>query len=372
MPGKIAIRRWFPPVVAIALAGAAASAQDGPGSLIARPMFAVLPATRARALEAAPGPAAEAPLPSWKASCVAGGQTYAFTMVGAAPSKNGTTTIPAVIIPVTIVVTNGTTQTAFSPAHVLPNGKTVIENSIASPIFDSTTVYIQGGINLGATQYIDAFQRGNFLDSGDNPSYHLLLSGPLVKEERTLSPSSGRAQTADIFGIEAAAADLYWFDEKAQSFLKTLNIPPNVLPIFLTYDTCLGEGGLPGCCIGGYHSAVVNSNGTIACVEATYADKPGAFAQDVSARSHEIAEWAEDPFTNNPTPCGEHQLLEAGDPEEGFPNYGAFPYPVNGFSYNLQDLVFLPYFGAKANRSVNGWMSFQGNPFGLTVCSNGG
>jgi hypothetical protein len=294
-------------------------------------------------------------------------------MAGAAPSKNGTTTIPAVIIPIAIAVANGTaTLTTFSPTHVLPNGKTVIENTIASPIFDSTTTYIQGGTNLGATQYIDAFQRGNFWDSGNNSNYHLLLSGPAVKAERTLSPSAARAQTANIFGIEAAVVDLYWFDARVQSLLKTLNIPPNVLPIFLTYDTYLGQGGLSGCCIGGYHSAVVNANGTIAYVEATYADKPGAFAQDVSALSHEVAEWAEDPFTNNPVPCGPGQLLEVGDPEEGFTNYGAFPYPLNGFSYNLQDLVFLPYFGAHASGSLHGWLSFQDNPFGLTVCSNGG
>jgi hypothetical protein len=99
----------------------------------------------------------------------------------------------------------------------------------------------------------------------------------------------------------------------------------------------------------------------------------GDFSQDVSALSHEVAEWADDPLvvnTNgNPVPCG---MLEVGDPEETFTNFGAFPYAVNGFSYNLQDLVFLPYFGAGAAVSVNSSLSFQQNPFGLTVCSHGG
>jgi hypothetical protein len=97
----------------------------------------------------------------------------------------------------------------------------------------------------------------------------------------------------------------------------------------------------------------------------------GAFSQDVSALSHEIGEWADDPltvnFNGNNTPCG---ILEVGDPEEGFSNFGAFPYVLHGFTYNLQDLVTLPYFGAPATTSVNHWFSFQGNS-SLFVCSNG-
>ena len=145
-----------------------------------------------------------------------------------------------------------------------------------------------------------------------------------------------------------------------------MNLPANVLPIFLTTNTYLTDGG---CCIGGYHSAFTNTNGTITYMHASYITKAGDFAQDVSAMSHEIGEWADDPLINNNVACG---VLENGDPEEGFVNYGGFPYTVNGFTYNLQDLVFLPYFGAPASTTVHGWLSFQGNPFSLTTCSNGG
>jgi len=66
----------------------------------------------------------------------------------------------------------------------------------------------------------------------------------------------------------------------------------------------------------------------------------GAFSQDVSALSHETAEWADDPLvvntSGNQVACG---ILEVGDPEEGFTNYGGFPYTLNGFTYNLQDLA---------------------------------
>ena len=58
-----------------------------------------------------------------------------------------------------------------------------------------------------------------------------------------------------------------------------------------------------------------------------------------------------------------------GDPLENNSNFGGFPYTVNGFTSNLQDLVTLSYFGAPASTSVNGEFTFQGKS--LTVCQNG-
>jgi hypothetical protein len=73
-----------------------------------------------------------------------------------------------------------------------------------------------------------------------------------------------------------------------------------------------------------------------------------------------VGEWADDPLVNNSgnsTPCG---ILEVGDPLENNPNFGAYPYTVNGFMYNLQDLTTLPYFGAPPSTSVNNFFTFQG------------
>ena len=147
-------------------------------------------------------------------------------------------------------------------------------------------------------------------------------------------------------------------------------ITPDSLPIFITDDTYLTAGSpiLNNCCIGGYHSA----NGPQAYSHFTFIRVPGDFSQDVAALSHEVGEWMDDPGVKgafNPVACG---ILEVGDPEEGFTNYGDFPYPLGGFTYNLQDLVFLEYFGAPATTSFKGDLSFHDNPFGLGICSNGG
>jgi hypothetical protein len=69
----------------------------------------------------------------------------------------------------------------------------------------------------------------------------------------------------------------------------------------------------------------------------------------------------DDPFPgNNNVGCNDNSWLEVGDPEEGFSNYGGVKYQVKGFTYNLQDLVYMPYFGAPANTSVNKQWSFAG------------
>jgi hypothetical protein len=51
--------------------------------------------------------------------------------------------------------------------------------------------------------------------------------------------------------------------------------------------------------------------------------------------------------------------MEVGDPLVKKPNYGAWPYTLSGFTYNLQSLVFIDFFGAPRSGPVNNWLSFQ-------------
>jgi hypothetical protein len=310
-----------------------------------------------------------ASLQSWNGSFTFSGTTYNYNMVGAAPSTNSTATITTFIIPVKIVITarNGT-KTTFDPSHVLSNGNTVTNNTLQSPIFDSTTTYTQGGVNVGTTQYIDAYQRANFWGTvQSHANSHLLLSATVLAEQ-TLSPTRTFGKTGTPFGFTAAEVDINWFDSQIPSLISKLGIQPNQFPIFLLYDTYLTQGG--GCCIGGYHSSEGSTSNPQSYSEATYVDHPGAFAQDVSALSHEVGEWADDPltvnFNGNNTPCG---ILENGDPLENNGNFGGFPYVLHGFTYNLQDLVTLPYFGAPPSTSVDNFFTFQGES--LSVCQNG-
>ena len=295
-------------------------------------------------------------LTTWNGSFAYNGQTYNFTMVGTDPSSNNsTTTIPVAIIPLKIVIGSST----FGVFKKLPNGQRVLKNIMRSPLFQNNVDFVQGGTDLGKTQYIDAFQRGNFWSSvSTNTNYHVVLK-PMQEKTQVLMPGS-KGHVGNEFGIQVGLVDINWIDGQLQNIISQLAIPPSTFPLFVTRDVYETEGG---CCIGGYHSY----NGTNTYGIATYVDKPGAFSQDVEAFSHEIGEWVDDPYINNGVACG---ILEVGDPEEGDPNYGGYQYTVNGFTYNLQDLVFLPYFGAPASTSVNGWTTFQNVK--LSVCQNGG
>ncbi len=330
-----------------------------------KPMYTVLP-PRLRSDVIVPA----ASLQSWNGSFTYNGSNYTYNMVGTAPSTNVTTTIPVYIVPIKIVITSRRTKYTYDPSHVLSNGKTVISNTIASPVFDSTTTYTQGGVDVGTTQYIDAFQRANFWSTVQSAqNYHLLLATPTVLAEQTLNVPSNYGTVGSPFGFQAGLVDINYFDAQVQSIISKFNqIQPNSFPIFVTYDVYLTESRQ--CCIGGYHSSEGSASNPQAYAQFTYIDHPGDFAQDVSALSHEVGEWADDPLTVNPngnnTPCG---ILEVGDPLENEANYGDYAYTVNGFTYHLQDLAFITYFGAPLSTSLNDWYSFQ--HASLSVCSNG-
>ena len=117
-----------------------------------------------------------ASLQTWNGSFTYQGSNYTYNMVGTAPSTNSTTTVQVYVIPLKVVITpRRGSPTTYDPSHVLSNGKTVTNNTTTSPIFNSSTTYVQGGVDVGTTQYIDAFQRANFWGTvKDNPNYHLI------------------------------------------------------------------------------------------------------------------------------------------------------------------------------------------------------
>jgi hypothetical protein len=317
---------------------------------------------------------AATPLTTWNGTFTYSGATYRYNMVGTAPSTGTSTTVPTFFIPVRMVFKSGTSTAILDPAtRKLGNGQTVDENILASPLFESGIDFVQDGTDLGTTQYIDAFQRGNFWGTVKSKTgYHLLLGTPTVLPELVINVPAADGKIATEFGVKVVLADINFFDTQLENYIsKHSQIVPNSLPIFITDQVYLTQNG--GCCIGGYHNSMGSSSAPQAYAYATYIPKSGAFAQNVSALSHEIAEWADDPLVvnvnGNVVACGD---LEVGDPEEGETNYGAFPYTLGGFTYDLQDLTYLPYFGAPASTSANGSLTFQNNPFGLTVCSNGG
>ena len=299
----------FVTALGFCLVGFAQDSPIEPGS--ERPMF-----TRLKPTTHTPKNAIEAagtPLQTWNGSFIYKGTTYHYNMVGTPPSSTTKASVAAVIIPVKIVLSNGTT---FDPS-------TIVSKVTGSPIFSTGVSFSSGGVSFGNTQYIDAFQRANFYGVGHS-GFGLLLKTPTVKGEVTLTVPKRYGGTGVVFGFNAGLVDINYFDAQLHSLLTSLSITSNTLPIFITRDVYLTQNH--SCCIGGYHSATGVVGSAQSYAHATYVTHANSFAEDVSALSHEVGEWADDPLVNNngnPTPCG--GSLENGDPLENNPNFGTFP-----------------------------------------------
>lgn len=300
-------------------------------------------------------------LPTWTGSFINPTAQYSFTMVGTDPSTtNKTTTIPVYLIPLKVKFASSLCSACpctYDPYTVLQNGQTVVKNVLSSPIFNASIDFVQGGTDLGTVQYIDAFQRGNFWQYVQtNAQYHLALGTPTVLPEQTIQVTDGFNQGHTVnssdWGGCIGVLDIGWFPQQIRNIMSSFpQIIPSTLPIFLTHEVSdYGSGG--------FHYSTTAGQTYIFSGYNSYADCGNypCYSQDVSILAHEVGEWADDPFGNNVPPQCQGQL-EVGDPFFQPQYYCA--YDTNGFTYHLQDLAFLPWFGNSPARPVNGWYSFQ-------------
>ncbi len=315
------------------------------------PRFTVLPAKGSLDVKQA------AALTTWKFTYKYNNINYTDTFVGNAPSGKKVTT-PVFIIPLKIVLSGGQT---FTTSTIQPNGQSALDDTVASPLFQSTISFKEGGTKLGKTQYIDAYMRESFWPTVlNNPKWHDTFGQPTVLSEVTLNVPAQFGKIGTEFGVQVALVDINYLDGQVNSIIKANpQITAASVPIFELYNTYETSGG---CCIGGYHSSTSGQTYNVF----DYVGATGVFSQDVSALSHELAEWAFDPYINNRSPCG---IYEVGDPLEREANYGGYPYTTNGMTYNLQDEAQPPYFGAPPATSLDGRFTFQGTK--LSVCQNG-
>ena len=329
------------------------------------PRFVVLP-IHAAGKQYAPGHT-PVPLQTWTGKLKFSGVSKTFIMVGTNPaSTNTTTTVTVYLIPIKMVYGPSNGNVTFDPQVDQQNGVSIMQNMMNSPLFNSLD-WKWGATDVGSTEFTDAFQRGSFwLDVKKNPSYHVVLAPSQLSEETiNVSASQGQAETNPInHSGTIGTMDINAFDSALQTFISGFSqVNPSVLPLFVTDNIYLTSGG--GCCIGGYHSA--NSNGQTYSY-ASWVTTP-TFSQDISAFSHELSEWLDDPgaphFNNNF--CG--GLLEVGDPLEGKPNFGTFPVSFGGVTWHPQNEVFISYFGAPKRQSANSWLDT--GHIETSVCENG-
>lgn len=307
-------------------------------------------------------------LPTWQATA----GSYTYQMVGASPlaAGAGTTTIPTVIVPITLKFSDGTT---FDPT-VTSTCSTQSPLSLvqSSPLFNSAN-YTVGGTNVGTTQFADYFQRAGFWQStgttGISPNYHILLSASTLPAVQIAVPAASGKTTAAGCG-RLGEMDINWFDSiLTGTVFPALSsiVQPSALPVFVLENVVMYESTATNCCILGYHSGFGTSSSPQTYVVADF-DTSNSFgsSKDVAAMSHEIGEWLDDPTGNNPTPAwgkiGQVSAcqgnLEVGDPLSGT-NFTVTM--SNAYVYHLQELAFKSWFFRDTpSTGVNGWYSSRG------------
>jgi len=297
-----------------------------------------------------------ATVPFWSSSFNYQGTTYPFSMVGKNPAKGSSVSVvPVFLIPVKLVLVGGSVYDGTTKADAVSN----------SPLFHFAQ------FDSGFTQYGDAMQRAEFWNSVStkSPFYHVWLTPPLQFPTLTLNVPAAMGKLMTLHsGKVVAGVDINYLDDQFQQYMATNHISPWALPIFLTANTFGLDGD--GCCIGGYHSAIENSSKTAiqTYAYAEYGD-PGLSTDDptlfanTDALSHELAEWLNDPFTDNETPSwsvpsqpqyGCSQDLETGDPLVGI------GFNVNG--YHLQDEAFFSWFARQSpSLGIGGKYTYLGS-----------
>lgn len=303
---------------------------------------------------------------------------FPFTMVGTDPriAGAGATNVTVMIIPLRLnyINANGVLVASLSPSNIGCNdNQSVLARVMNSPLFNPVTWH-EGNVIVGVTQFTDAFQRANFWSSVStvSPNFHVMLN-PQVLPEVTVPVTAGLGSLGNgmCANHPVGTVNFQYLDGVVQSLISALNIPPTVLPLFLTYD--IGET-TTGCCSLGYHTVMgptAFNPGIFTYAVSSYLDPNAnqAFGvplavSDISILSHELGEWLDDPLGNNivpqwgkvgqiPNSCQNN--LEVGDPLTGT-NSNVFM--ADGTIYTVQDLAFFSWFARQApSIAVNGWYS---------------
>jgi hypothetical protein len=359
-----------------------------------KPYTLVIPAKNfswaaARTAEATPAAGAPTGLRIWTTTVnsTKDGNAYPIAMVGQSPFSSTTTTnIPTVIIPVVINI-NGT---VFNPTQadpicmVAPNNVplTVFRQS---PLFNNAA-FTMNGVNVGSTQYIDAFQRANFW-TVIAPTYHTRLGTITIPAVQTYNVplGSGAVYSDSLFGNGGCGPhhnpngffgvmDINAFDPWVTgTALPTAHITPDQFPILLLYNVVMSIGPptIANCCVLGYHGATAGppSGKTYSPMEFDTSGIFGSGVSDTSISAHEIGEWMDDPYGNNPTPnwgnigqvSGCQGNLEVGDPLTGT-NFPAVTMRSNHYTYHLQELAFFSWFyNSQPTPSIGAGGKFSNN-----------
>ncbi|HEY3940251.1 MAG TPA: chitinase [Bryobacteraceae bacterium] len=306
-------------------------------------------------------------VPTFTGSFSTDGRQYSYTMAGQKPDMGGTTTIPAVLVPLSLSFHSG--------GHaVVLNTKGDVAEILQSPIFAPYE------FSTGATQYGDAVQRAQFYRK-EAKDWHTLLGHPRVASpvQIDVPAANGYVLHSRRTGKHLGVVDLDFVQKKLFEHLAALGAGPDKLLIAVAKDVAFYSlSDATVCCSVGTHGAQLDSGGELAqafVIGSFFDDGVIPHYTDVQGISQQVAEWMNDPlhgYRTNEFPAwrkpaaavgcggrGESSSYLLEQPTDYLPEPHASEARVKGRLYHLETMALLPWFSqSAAEETTEGAYSF--------------
>ncbi len=290
------------------------------------------------------------------------GKTYPYIMAGTDPATGEGSKINVDFIPLTLNMGNGESFESVDTTYQMAD----------SPLFNSNTYATGDG------QFIDAEQRAQFWNMMPAArNWHFNLNAKVLKEVVLNVPDDYGVVYHFSNGQKLAVVDENFFAYVMESIVSS-RTDFGAFVVAATHNMVLSStistNPLAGCCVLGFHTysnETHDADGTESIQTWGFGSwlEPGIFRNtniaDIHGMTHEIAEWANDPFITNIVPpwttpsAGQYgctTVLEVGDPIVGFsiPIAG-----YDGFLFHPQSEALLQWFARTSpSNAIDGAYSF--------------
>jgi hypothetical protein len=311
--------------------------------------------------------------PAWQYNIVspADNKSYSGYMVGGNPYFHGhrTTTVTVALVPVILRYSNGVTVDPTVPDGCSPGKGSALDNVRSSPLFQGAAFTVNG-VDMGTTQYLDAFQRANFWTvlSPAADAYHTMLNLNVIPAV-TLDVSSANGTVTLSGSCPLPKVDnQFWGTYLTSTLIPGLagqGVGPSSVVVILTENMATCTNACTTIVAEGFHGAYKTTGG----LTQTYVWAANGSVINIG---HELGEWLNDPGTNNLTPAWGHvgqlpsfcsTILETADPLSGKTVPSVF---INNVAYAPQELAFFSWFFRQTPSIAAGGKYSNGGTFVTT------
>ena len=303
-----------------------------------------------------------------------------YSLAGRDPSLSGDTTIPTVLVPITLSFD----AKNIAGRHVVLDARPEVSRILHSPVFSKFAFS-----STASTQYADAMLRATFPAAKD---WHTVLGQPEVRPiEITVPVGYGYVLNSKKSGLNFAVVDVEFLQKE---LFKKIPRQNGKLVIALAENTTYySDGDATECCSWGTHG-VDSSTGNSFVLSSYLRNAPAVVEDsDVQPLTQQLAEFIDDPL-HDPLFHGGRDLqapgnrfpawmrlasVSAGDqgrcggtgvasayflleptntnPKNHIPASKAFVADMGGLTYHLQNVALLPWY-TSSSAGTGGQYSF--------------